>query len=176
MLVLGLDPSSNHSGIALVNGNLEVVYASEIEPKGAVGFSRLSLIAGTILEVITEYKPDSIVLEAMFVGHPASAIPIIQVGTIIRYFLWQEGHLFTEVSPTQLKKFVASGGAAKKEEMMMYVQKNWGYTSKSNNIADAVGLAMLGQCVLLPSKFTENQRTVTSLVLVPKVKKVRIKK
>ena len=174
MLVLGLDPSTR-CGIALVNEDKVVVHSAEIHFPKLEGFPRAQAIIAEIMEVYEGFQPDHVVIEEMFVGHASSAIPIIQLGSLIRYFLWQEGIKYLEVSPTVLKKFVANGGQAKKEEMMMYVLKNWGHQSKTNNTADAVGLGMFGQCAYKGALFPKQQTEVVAKALLPKAKKPRKK-
>lgn len=143
MVVLGLDPSTK-TGVAVVDKHKNVVFTEEIEFKKLRGFERVSAIAARVWAIIEEYNPRAIIIEDMFVGHASSAIPLIQIGSVIRYFLWQEGIEYTDVPATVLKKFVVGKGNAKKEEVMMNVLKHWQYESPTNNIADAVGLAMIG--------------------------------
>lgn len=141
--ILGIDPSTK-TGLSVVDTTGKVLLAREIEFKKLVGFERIQSIVGEVFEVIALHKPDMIVLEDIIVGHASSAITVIQVASILRYYLWQEGHAYHDVSPGTLKKFVAGNGKANKEQMMMFVLKVFGYEPATNNIADAVGLAFLG--------------------------------
>lgn len=156
MKVLGVDPSTK-TGLALVDENKKVLFATELEFKKQTGFERAQSIVAGVVDVIATHKPDLIVIEEMIVGHASSALTVIQIATMIRYFLWQEGIVYAEVHPSSLKKFVAGNGNAKKEQIMMWVSKNWNYQAESNNVADAVGLAMLGLC-WLKSPFTVAHR------------------
>lgn len=146
MRVLGVDPSTR-TGIAIVDSGKVIVHTEEVEFKKLVGFMRIQSIIGKVLEVKEKYKPDMIVIEEMFVGHASSAVTIIQIGSLLRYFLWQEGIVYQNVPATTLKKFVCGKGNGNKEQIMMYVSKRWGFESPTNNIADAVGLAMVGLCL-----------------------------
>lgn len=164
MIVLGLDPSTKF-GVAVVSESGGIIHhTEEIEYKKESGLQRASSIVGRVLEIKEEYKPDLIVIEEMFVGHSSSAIPIIGLGTILRYFLWQEDVTPLEVHPSTLKKWVAGSGKATKEQMMMHVLKNWGFESPTNNIADAVGLAMFGLCCVTGG-FTAARRKICFDVL-----------
>lgn len=160
MRVLGIDPAS-HTGIAVVESGKEVLYSNEVYFKGLRGSAQAAAITDKIFSVYREFSPDLVVLERMIVGHPASAIPIIQLGSVIRYFLWQEGIRALEVNPGSLKNFVVGKGNAKKDEIMMMVLKNWGFTPSTNNVADAIGLAMFGLAVL-GEKFTQKQHLLVS--------------
>lgn len=147
MRVLGIDPST-HMGVSVVESGGKVLYTDEVVFKKLDGFERIQKLCGKVIELKEEFNPDLIVIESMFVGHVSSAITVIQIGSFIRFFLWQEGILYLDVPPTVLKKWVVGSGTAKKEQVMMAVLKRWGYESKTNNIADAVGLGMFGLCCL----------------------------
>lgn len=141
--VLGVDPSTR-TGLAVVTTEGVVLYTAEVEFKKLTGFPRIHAIVGEVFSVIEKFDPVSIVIESMIVGQASSAVTVIQVASILRYFLWQEGILYTEVPPSTLKQFVAGKGNATKEQVMMHVLKQFGFESKTNNIADAVGLAFFG--------------------------------
>lgn len=145
MIVMGIDPSSTHSGVAVVDSETgRVLYSGEIVPKKLTGFDRISFIVFELIRLHAEYKPDHVVIEGMFIGHASSAVQLVALGSILRYFLWQEDITYIEVPATTLKKFVTGSGTAPKDAVMMHVLKNWGFESASNNVADAVGLAMFG--------------------------------
>lgn len=173
MKVLGIDPST-HTGVAVVGSGKTIHFTDEIEFKKDTGFERASKIVGRVLSVYEAQKPDLVVLEDMFIGHASSALTVVQIGTMIRYFLWQEGIQYLDVSAASLKKFVTGKGNSKKEEVMMYVLKHWGFASPTNNIADAVGLAMFGLCAL-EDGFQKAQDEVVKKVISlakPEVKSV----
>lgn len=142
MRVLGIDPSTK-CGIAVVDDS-GILFTEEIEFKKLTGLPRASAIVGRIMEIKAKWMPDKVMIEDMFVGHASSAITIIQIGTIIRYFLWQDDFPYEDVPPTFLKKWACGTGAGKKEQIMMAVYKKWGFESATNNIADAVVLAKMG--------------------------------
>lgn len=145
MRVMGLDPSTKF-GVAVVDSGEKIVFTQELEFKKLTGFDRVNSLIASVEELRTTYKPDLIVVEALFVGMASSAITLIQLGSILRYFFWQEGILYVDVPASVLKKFVSGRGDAKKEQMMMHVLRRWGHEPKTNNIADAIGLAMAGLC------------------------------
>lgn len=142
MRVFGIDPST-HTGVVVAD-KTGILFAEEIEFKKLIGFPRASAIVGRVMEIKEQWKPDFAMIESIIVGHASSAIPVIQIATIIRYFLWQEDFPFHEIAPSHLKKYACGVGNAKKEQVMMMVLKKWGYESKTNNIADAVVLAKMG--------------------------------
>lgn len=167
-LVLGLDPSTCF-GVCVASESGKVVYTKEISFPKLSGFERISAILADVLDVYRTFKPSSVVIEGMFVGHASSAIVVIQIATLLRYFLWQEGIPFLEVAPSVLKKFICGAGNAKKEQMMMWVSKRYGFESPTNNIADAVGLAMVGVAAL-GGPCNEAQKTILEGLLAPTLK------
>lgn len=144
MLVMGLDLSTC-SGVAFVDENKKVVHAQEVQFKKAKGLDRCSQIAGAILGLKEEYEPSLTVIENYGFANAHSLVTLVEIGTIVRYFLYQLGAPFKVVPPNSLKKFVTGKGNAQKDQIMLSVYKQWGYEAATNNIADAVGLAMMGQ-------------------------------
>lgn len=143
MRVMGLDTSTK-TGVSVVDDSLRVVLGEQVTFPKLRGWERASAIAARIMELYTEHQPDLVVIENYGFANANSLVTLVEVGTIIRYFLWQENIPYIEVPPNSLKKFVTGKGQGKKEEIMMFVLKKWGYTSATNDIADAVGLGMFG--------------------------------
>lgn len=146
MCVMGIDVSTC-TGVAIATPDKQVAYAEEIQFKKERGWNRANAIMSRIMDLHSEHKPSLVVLEGYGYANAHSLVTLVEIGTIIRYMLWQEGVKYIDVPPNSLKSFVTGKGTAKKDEVMMFVLKNWGYESKTNNIADAVGLAMFGLCV-----------------------------
>lgn len=150
MHVMGIDPSTR-TGIAIVERTNwegpptipEVRESAEIHFPKLIGFERLSAIAGEVMALYEKWKPKFVVIEGYALYNVTSIIPVVEVGTVIRYFLWQEGASVYECNPSTLKKFVCGTGKAKKDQMMLGVFKRWGYEGTDNQ-CDAVGLAMYG--------------------------------
>lgn len=168
MRVLALDISTC-TGVAIVDHTpakpKDVRYTETIQFKKLVGMPRINSIAGRILNLHAEHKPDFVVIEDYVVSRfGGSAIVSISIGSVIRFLLWQEEIPYLEVSPTSLKKFVTGKGNAKKENMILEVFKRYGYTSATNDIADAVGLGMFGLCAAGVKFTVEAQKCVDSVV------------
>lgn len=143
MRVMGLDVSTK-TGLSVVDKDRNVLLGEQVTFPKLRGWERASAIIARIMELHAEYKPDLVVIENYGFANANSLVTLVEIGTIIRYFLWQENIPYIDVPPNSLKKFVTGKGQAKKEEVMMYVLKRWDYTSKTNDIADAVGLGMFG--------------------------------
>lgn len=69
-------------------------------------------------------------------------------------------------------KFVTGAGNASKDQIMMSVYKHWGFEAKTNNIADAIGLAMFGLgCA--GEKFSASSLSACSTVLAGQPEEVK---
>ena len=145
MRVLGLDLSTA-TGAAVVDQDKKVLFSEQIQFKNLSGWPRCAAIAGRILGIYEQYKPDMVVIEGYGFANSNSLATLVEIGSIVRYFLWQEGIVPFDVPPNSLKSFVTGKGQSKKEMMILEVYKNWGFTSPTNDIADAVGLGMFGLC------------------------------
>lgn len=160
MKSLGLDLSATAPGLVLLDKpkgakTFEVVIAEEIPvPKAAdiERYARVNLIANRIADVCIEHKPELIVIEGygqVSHGGVTSFIKVVEVGTLVRLWLYENGNKWTDVPPSSLKLFVTGkgklpSGLKGKKEMISGVEKQWGYVTKNHNIADAFGLAVIG--------------------------------
>lgn len=149
MRVLGLDMSTC-SGVAIVDSAEGVMYAADVKaPSSHKDMQRVNSILTPIMELRAEYAPDAILMEDYFVSKFGGAsIVSIEIGAILRFCLWQEETVWGTATASVLKKFVTGSGKAKKDQMVLEVFKRFGYSSKSNDIADAVGLGYLGLAML----------------------------
>lgn len=170
MKVLALDVSTS-TGAAVVtstNGRPEVLFGGLLlPPKGLTGMRRAGAITQKVVDTCEEYKPDRVYIEGYAFSFKGSGTVLIEIGTIIRYFLYQEGYEYTEVSPTTLKKFATGTGTAQKDLMIKEVYKKWGYDTDSNDIADAVALGMFGLAVENQLNITKAQQEVIDKFKLP---------
>jgi crossover junction endodeoxyribonuclease RuvC len=144
--VIGLDISTC-TGLSVVGMGKLVHHVEAISFKKLTGCPRIHAIAGRIISCISEHDPEFVVIEDYAVSRfGGSAIVSISIGSVIRFLMWQNEIPYLEVSPTALKKFVTGKGNAKKDQMILEVYKRYGFTSATNDIADAVGLGMFGLC------------------------------
>jgi crossover junction endodeoxyribonuclease RuvC len=69
---------------------------------------------------------------------------VLQMGALnffIRYFMREEEVDYKVLTPSELKKYVTGKGNSGKELILLHVFKKWGVEFKSNDLADAYGLA-----------------------------------
>lgn len=175
--IIGLDPSLTATGIAR--------YSVE---RGEVSFMTLPAVKEVGLERAIRVRQDTlgqiypscalVVIEGLSLG---SNDPSAQERAFLHFSL-REDFLYFGVRcvvcpPTALKKFVAGTGSAKKEHMLLEVYKRWGYSAGNDNEADAIGLAMIGACILgHVQPTTQQQREVLDTLLNPKVKVKKARK
>jgi crossover junction endodeoxyribonuclease RuvC len=160
--VMGLDLSTA-TGLACVTSAKKVRHSEQIQFKKLTGETRINSIAARILAQVEEQSPELVVIEDYAVGRFAgAAIVSISIGSVVRFLFWQNDIPFMVVSPTSLKRFVTGAGNAKKENMILEVYKRYGHTSATNDEADAIGLAMMGQAVLRPHLFTSLERAASA--------------
>ena len=143
LAIMGIDVSTK-TGIAVFIGG--VFHHSEVvqAPKNVMGMERLRFFAKAIQRRHKEYHIDGAVIEGYGFANSNSLATVVEVGTIIRYFLFQIGVPYIEVPPNTLKKYVTGSGAGKKEMVLKEIFKRWGYDLKTNDEADAAGLALFG--------------------------------
>lgn len=150
MISLGIDASPTATGLVLLQSVavVECIYEAELSklPGHPVGVARAREIAGLVMGVIHRWKPDIIVIEGygLNLKHASSIIPIVELGGILRLCMHLDGLTWFDPTPPDLKKFVTGKGNSAKDQVMMYVLKRWGHTSKTNNTADAYALAAMG--------------------------------
>lgn len=142
MRVIGID-SSTKTGIAIVSEK-GIEFVEEIEFKKLTGLDRAAAIVGRIMEIKAKWQPDLGVMEGYGFANAHTLATLVEIGTVIRYFMWQEDFPLHLVAPNSLKKFATGKGTSKKNEVMLAVYKRWGFTASTDNIADAVVLAQMG--------------------------------
>lgn len=142
LVVMGIDPST-YTGVVVLKGG-ELATAKVVTFPDAEGIKRLQLIATSVWSLVEEYQPDQVFIEGYAYGNKFSLVLMVEIGTVIRYSLYQQGRSWWNVPPTQLKKWVTGKGTAKKKDMATFVKNRWGFTSPSDDVVDAYALARLG--------------------------------
>lgn len=146
MISLGIDASATATGLVVLRGNGKqptLLHAETVSVQSK-GLQRCSDIAERLLAVLDKFSPDRVSIEGYGFANKNSLVTLVEVGTILRYFLRQKGFRYLEPAPNALKKFVLGTGQGKKDKMMLHVFKRWGYEAPNDNLADAYGLACIG--------------------------------
>ena len=148
--ILGIDPSTK-MGLVLLkysDDTVKTMVAEEYKSKQK-GIERLADIGQRINEALEQYRPDAVWIEGYSFMSKFNLVTMAEIGTVIRFFLWQEGYTINEVAPTSLKKFVSGKGNCKKDVMLLQAYKNWGFSTHNDNVADAYSIAMYGLLIHL---------------------------
>lgn len=131
-----------------------------------------------VLEIIGCWSAhaDVVVIEGYSFASAQGTRACMEIGGIVRYYLHHMKKSPIEVSPNSLKKFVSGNAVAKKNTMLLEAYKRWGLSFGSDDIADAFGLAKIGEALSgghehLP-KF--QQEVIVAIKAGPKPKKVKL--
>jgi len=149
MIILGVDPGLDTTGIAIVEGNknkFKIKYLEEIKTKRKeVLGERLKNIFISLEKIIKEYQPSLLVLEKLYshYKHPLTSSLLGHARGVIVCLatLWKLK--IVEFASTQVKKAITSRGSASKDQVKRMVE----YLSGVNNIgsqhlADALALVI----------------------------------
>ena len=147
---MGIDLSSSATGIVVLSDTPDkgpvCLLEYEILISDVTGFKKQRAICQVIMTLIHAWEPERLVLEgySLNLQNKSSIIPLVELGGLLRFLMHLDGLTWYEVKATQVKKFVAGTGTAKKSQVMMHVLKRWGHESKTDNTADAYVLAAIG--------------------------------
>lgn len=158
-ITMGLDTSTK-TGVVVLGPTGDVLYQEEIEIKKLRGIDRVGAIAGSVMEIAFRYRPQVAVIENYGFANAHTLVPLVEIGTAVRYFLYQEGFPYVTVPPTSLKKFITGVGNCSKDKIMLRVFQRWAFEAKTNNIADAFGLAMFGAACIGREFSLDSMRSV----------------
>jgi crossover junction endodeoxyribonuclease RuvC len=112
-----------------------------------------------IATIVKATKPaiegsDLVLVEGLSYGSPKRGVNTsFAEQAALFYFFWAMVRRMIHadpivVAPTRLKKFISGTGTAKKEMILKDVFRIWQYDAKSDDEADAFGLAMLGLAMM----------------------------
>lgn len=155
MRYVGIDPSTK-TGLAILDKSGNIINVEEITSKQKKDPHRFVDIA---MQIIDQLEPTDIVtIEGFSYGSKGKGVSTqYGLGWIIRYFLFERGYDYFEVSPTAVKKFATGKGNTKKDEMVLPIYRHWGFEHSSDNVRDAFVLAKMAQGLKGISKLTKYQ-------------------
>lgn len=151
MRSLGLDMSATATGCVVleygtsIESPITILEECELKAgKNMRGLERAGELASEMLKVIKITCPQIVMIEGYGYANSHSLATIVEVSTVMRYFIWQMGLSAFLVAPGQLKKYATGQGNSPKDRVMMALYKTWGFEAKTNNTADAFILALMG--------------------------------
>ena len=170
MMVIGIDPSLSETGvIGLRNGKIELSHLIKTKPSGDNPTRELDRLTGIVDEIVfkvNEYRPDAIVIEGIaFMARNTSAlIQLCGLSYLMRAALFPNFKVYI-VPPSCLKKFITDKGNAQKDLILLEIFKRYKVSFDNNNLADAYGLARLGENLIKKDvKLTKRQLEVVDLL------------
>lgn len=133
-VILGIDQSLTQTGWFFDDRNYDVIKSKNR------GVKRLVDIRGELTEIIERFNPTVIVMENYAFSMKFKSDYLGELGGMIKLMAHDLDLKMIIVPPTTLKKFITGKGNSKKEVMLLYVYKNYGFETRNNNIADAFSL------------------------------------
>jgi len=150
MLVMGIDPSLNATGIVIIDFSeksdkvFDIKYNGLISANAKMGdVGRLIYIKNEITKFIEDYNIDHVAMEGLSFGARGRAmLQLAGLNYILQILFEQMGIKYQIIPPTAMKKFVVGKGNAPKDQVMLKAFKKWKVDFNDNNICDAFCHAM----------------------------------
>lgn len=168
--IMAIDPSLTGFAVCILDETGNDVYQEEIATKPTKSLqeriNRMTGLATKSLDLATKFSPEVILIEGYaFNARGSSGISLGELGMLVRYFLKDASEVFLEVPPTTLKKFITGKGNASKVEVASSLSSKFNKIFKSDNAADAYGLAQLGLAMFIDSDLlTKYQREAVGII------------
>jgi len=147
MRVLGIDPGSRITGLAVVESSrdgLRSLFYDSVRLKDASLPLRLGTIYQSVEQVIQEYNPDIVAVEQVFISNNAKSALVLghaRGGAICSAV--NSGCELAEYSAKQIKQAVVGSGGASKEQVQHMVRVLLGLrTQPGVDAADALACAI----------------------------------
>ena len=160
--ILGIDPGSRLTGFGVLDfAGDKATYVTSGSIASAKGeFSdRLKLIFRSVSEIVSEYKPDIVAIESVFVHkNPGSALKLGHARSAAICATFEHDVVVFEYAPREIKQAVVGTGNASKEQiqhMVIAILNLQG--SPSPDAADALATALChGNRNALSSRLANN--------------------
>jgi crossover junction endodeoxyribonuclease RuvC len=147
--ILGIDPGTTVTGYGLVqiNGNQPAIMTMGIMRPGKFDdhYQRLQYLHARALQIIDEFKPDVLAIEAPFYGKNVQSMLKLgrAQGVIMAAALYRQLPIF-EYAPLLVKQSITGMGRASKEQVAYFLQNIFHLTDlpKELDATDAVAVAV----------------------------------
>lgn len=166
MIILGIDPALSITGYGVIDfrqNDLHLLEAGIISTSVKQNLSkRLDKIHSAVTKLISDVKPDVVVLEKLFAHyrHPTTAYILGQARGVICLAVEQEGIALVEYAATRVKKSVVGKGLAPKYQVQRMVANILKLNSlpKYTDITDALALAIAHSYIIKWEKVKASAR------------------
>ncbi len=150
MRILGIDPALNITGYGVIDyikNDFILVEAGVIKSSGNKGLpARLERIYQAMLRLISDTKPDTIVLEKIFshYQYPATSYLLGHARGVICLAAQTKGVELVEYAATRIKKAIVGKGLASKQQVQSIILKTFSLKTlpKYTDVTDALALAI----------------------------------
>ena len=150
--IIGIDPGLSATGVGIVRGNGRNVtgysFGSINTSKSKSLPNRLDLIFSKLLRILTDEKPDLMVVEDVFslAKYPKSGITLGQVTGIVMLAGWRAGVSSVEIPVREAKQVLTGNGNANKIQLEASVRHRLKHQTpiRPYHASDAMGLALIG--------------------------------
>ena len=146
-IILGIDPGTTVMGyglIKVVNNDMKFLLLNELDlKKYRDHYLKLKLIFNRTLELIENYHPDELALEAPFFGKNVQSMLKLgrAQGVAMAAGLIRETPIF-EYSPKKIKMSITGNGNATKEQVAKMLQNIFNFKKIPKNLDSTDGLAV----------------------------------
>ena len=153
--MLGVDPGLQITGYGVISasrdsparGAVELIEAGVVRTYPKEGISaRLKKVHEALSEVITELKPDALVIEKLFAHykHPTTAILMGHVRGVVCLLSAVHGIPLVSIPATHVKKSITGNGHANKIQIQRMVQNILSLKTMPEppDVADAIAIAI----------------------------------
>jgi crossover junction endodeoxyribonuclease RuvC len=145
--IIGIDPGSRITGYGVVDTDgfrHKYVTSGFIRIKADTLGEKLGIIFGEVSRIVTDWKPESMAIEQVFVKHNVdSALKLGQARGAAICAAVQADLPIGEYSPRAIKKAVVGSGAADKQQIQLMIQRLLGLAElPQSDEADALAIAI----------------------------------
>ena len=145
-IILGIDPGTTIMGFGLirvVNKKMELIQMSELNlAKYKDHYLKLKLVFERTIELINNYKPDEIAIEAPFFGKNVQSMLKLGRAQGVAMIAGLSREIpITEYSPKKIKKSITGNGNASKEQVAKMLQNLLKIENLPKNLDATDGLA-----------------------------------
>lgn len=153
---IGIDPSLTSTGIVGLDVNGDTLFATRVRTStGSPDFMRCTNIVWDIVRLMENNCFLADTIHVFIEGYANSRFGVtaklftrIELVGMLKATLFHRGYYTYVVTPGSLKLEIAGTGVATKDEMIEAIANITGHTYKSDDIADAHGLALYGRRLL----------------------------
>ena len=143
---LGIDPGTTIMGFGLIEvkkGQMQLVQLNELQlSKYSDHYLKLKLIFERTIELIDNYHPDEIAIEAPFFGkNVQSMLKLGRAQGVAMAAGLSRGIPITEYSPKKIKMAITGNGNASKEQVAKMLQSLLRFKELPKNLDSTDGLA-----------------------------------